>query len=293
MHMIEKWSQFIEIIRNFFKNRNYIEVSTPILREYPNLDPNTEPIAVEVKFKDKKKRLWLHTSPEYAMKKLLSRYKKDIFQITKVFRNDEEGKLHSPEFTMLEWYKVSADYIYIIDELKDLLSILGYDDFEIITVEEAFEKYADIILSEDEDIFKNNLITAGYEFDDSEDWETLFYRIYLEIERYLGKEKPTFLINFPERLAILARVNNNHAERFELYINGVEIANGWTEETNKEEVEKRLRREAEKRNLPLDRDFIESHRNMPESAGCSVGLERLFIVKEGLSSIWDIDFLKL
>ena len=291
MPMIERWSKFIETVRNFFREKNYIEVSTPILRRYPNLDPNTEP--VEVKLKNSEGRFWLHTSPEYAMKKILSRYGKDIFQITKVFRNDAKGKLHSPEFTMLEWYKVSADYNYIINELKELLSLFGYNDFETITVEEAFERYADIILSEDEEIFKNNLITAGYEFDDKEDWETIFYRIYLEVERNLGKEKPTFLINFPKRLAILAKTSNNYAERFELYINGVEIANGWTEETDPEEVERRLKEEAEKRNLPLDKEFIEAHKNMPESAGCSVGLERLFMVKEGLSSIWDIDFLKL
>ncbi len=291
MPMIERWSKFIETIRNFFKGKDYIEVSTSILRRCPNLDPNIDP--VEVKLKNKEGRFWLHTSPEYAMKKILSKYGKDIFQITKVFRNDAKGKLHSPEFTMLEWYKISADYNYIIDELKELLSLLGYSNFETITVEEAFERYADIILSEDEEIFKNNLITAGYEFDDKEDWETIFYRIYLEVERNLGKEKPTFLINFPKRLAILAKTSNNYAERFELYINGVEIANGWTEETDPEEVERRLKAEAEKRNLPLDKEFIEAHKNMPESAGCSVGLERLFMVKEGLSSIWDIELLKL
>ncbi len=293
MLMIERWERFIDRIRYFFKERKYIEVTTPILRRFPNLDSNVEPIELVVETQGEKARYWLHTSPEYAMKKLFSKYKKDIFQITKVFRNKEAGSLNSAEFTMLEWYKKEVDYKYLIAEIKDLLRQFGYEEFEEITVEEAFERYADVILSEDEDIFKNNLITAGYEFDEEEDWETIFYRIYVEIERFLGREKPTFLINFPSRINTLAKIRNGFTERFELYINGVEIGNGWTEETDIEEVKKRLETESLKRNLPIDKEFLECHKDIPDCAGCSLGLERLFIVLEGMDSIHKIEFMRV
>ncbi len=293
MPMLEKWENFIYQIREFFKLGGYTEVMTPVLRRYPNLDSNVEPIEVDITIRGNKEKYWLHTSPEYSMKKLLAKYGRDIFQITKVFRNNEIGSLHYIEFTMLEWYKKDADYKDLIEEIKDLLELFGYKEFEEISVEEAFEKYADVILSEDEDIFKNNLITAGYEFDDNESWETIFYRIYSDVERYLGKEKPTFLVRFPSRLCALAKIRDGYAERFELYINGIEIANGWTEETSMEEIKLRLLKESERKNLPVDEEFIKAHKNMPECAGCSVGLERLFMVLEGLRNIHEIYLIKI
>ncbi len=294
MPMIEKWDNFISEVRNFFKGKGYTEVFTPILRKFPNLDPNIDPIRVEINIKGKKENYWLHTSPEYAMKKLLAEYKKDIFQITKVFRDGEIGSLHNIEFTMLEWYKVGANYNDLIEELKDLLRLFGLNEFEEISVDKAFEEYADIILSEDEEIFKNNLITAGYEFNDEDDWETIFFKIFVEdVERNLGRNKPTFIKDFPSKLCALAKIENGYAERFELYINGIEIANGWTEETDAEEIRRRLSKEAEKKKLPLDEEFINAHTDMPQCAGCSVGLERLFMVIEKIENIKDIKFLYL
>jgi len=289
--MLLEWSSFIQKVRNFFKEKGYLEVYTPILLPFPNIDLNVEPIEVNVKECGREKKMWLQTSPEPSMKKMLSKYKKDIFQIAKVFRNDECGRLHKVEFTMLEWYKVGVDYNYLIKEIGELLSFLGISqDYLTTRLEHAFEEYAGVILSEDEEIFKNNLIAYGYEFDDKEDWESLFFRIYIDVERYLGKEKPEFITHFPKRLSAYAKVRDGYAERFELYIKGVEIANGWTEEENKEEIRRRMDEYRRGRDLPMDEELLKAYEDFPSCAGCSIGLERLFMVYMGLESLEGLYF---
>ncbi|ADO45148.1 Lysine--tRNA ligase [Hydrogenobacter thermophilus TK-6] len=291
--LVKEWSEFLDKVRSFFKRRGYFEVDTSILQPYPNIDPHVEPFSIDTEgLADCPKRLWLRTSPENSMKKLLSKYQMDIFQIGKVFRKDPCGRLHRPEFTMLEWYKVGQDYKYLMKEIEEFLKYLGFsEDCEVIRLEHAFEEYAGVILSEDEEIFKNNLIAYGYPFSDQEDWETLFYRIYIEVERHLGHEKPTFITHFPSRIGAYAKVKDGYAERFELYIKGVEIANGWTEETSKSEIERRMKLYLQGRDLPIDEELIKAYENFPPCAGCSIGLERLFMVLMGLNSIdficWD------
>ncbi|MFN3598178.1 MAG: elongation factor P--(R)-beta-lysine ligase [Aquificaceae bacterium] len=289
--MLVEWSNFIDRIREFFKQKGYLEVHTPILNPYPNIDLNVEPIELKVVECGKEKTMWLQTSPEFSMKKLLSRYKRDIFQIAKVFRNKECGRLNKVEFTMLEWYKVGADYKVLIEGIGELLSYLGISqDYTITKLEHAFEEYAGIILSEDEEIFKNNLLAYGYDFDDKEDWESLFFRIYVEVERHLGKNRPEFITHFPKRLSSYAKIKEGYAERFELYIKGIEIANGWTEEENQEEIRKRMEEYSKDRNLPMDEDLIKAYEDFPPCAGCSIGLERLFAVYMGLESLDELYF---
>ena len=277
-------------MRGFFRRRGYLEVSTPILLRFPNLDSNIEPIPVELHLRGEKVRRWLQSSPEYSMKKLLSKHRRSIFQLTKVFRDGEVGKLHRPEFHMLEWYKVGEDYRYLIDEIKELLrELFGFEEYEEISVGEAFREHFGSELPENEEGMREILSGAGIHYEEEEDWETLFYRAFIEVERKLGKERPTFLKDYPERLCALARVRKGKAERFELFFKGVELANGWTEETQMEEVKRRLEREAKKRGLPLDREFIEAHRTMPPCAGCSIGVDRLFMLWAGKSSIEDVE----
>ncbi|RMH80117.1 MAG: elongation factor P--(R)-beta-lysine ligase [Acidobacteria bacterium] len=287
--MLVEWSNFIDRVRNFFKARGYTEIHTPILQDFPNIDPNVEPISLDVESCGKRKRVWLHTSPEFSMKKFISRTPRNVFQIARVFRNRECGKLHRVEFNMLEWYRMGADYRQLMEEIGDLLGFLGIaGDYEELRLEHAFEEYAGIILSEDEEIFKNNLLAYGYQFDDKESWEELFYRIYVDIERKLGFERPTFLTHFPARLSAYAKVKDGYAERFELYIKGVEIANGWTEETNMEEIKRRIEVYRQSRDLPVDEDLLQCYENFPPCAGCSIGLERLFMVYMGLSSLEEL-----
>jgi len=292
--VIELWDEFVGKVRDFFKRRGYIEVSTPILLEFPNLDPHIEPVRVEVRIGGRKRTFWLQTSPEYTMKKILSRYKKHIFQIAKCFRDNEYGKLHRVEFHMLEWYRVGADYRYLIEEIKDLTrELMGFEDFQVMTVEEAFERFLSLPISEDEFELRSNMEACGYEVGDEDDWETMFHRAYLELSEKLKAEPPTFLTDFPERLSALAKVKGGVAERFEFFIKGVEIANGWTEETDPEEVRRRIGKEAEKRNLPLDEEFVEAHKAMPGCAGCSIGLDRLFMIYTGAESLDDIELFRI
>ncbi len=288
--LLEKWDEFINRIRSFFRRRGYLEVSTPVLLNFPNLDSNVESIPVKVRLKGDEKTFWLQTSPEYSMKKLLSRYKRDIFQIAKVFRDGELGRLHRIEFHMLEWYRVGADYTSLIEEIKELLrELFGFGDFEEIGVEEAFKKYLGAELPPEEEEFKRVLKDRGIHYEEDEDWETLFYRAFIEVERKLGFGRPTFLKDFPERLSALAKVKGSTAERFELFIRGVELANGWTEETDPKEVRRRLEAEARKRNLPVDEEFIRAHEEMPPCAGCSIGVDRLFMLWLGKDSLEDVE----
>lgn len=291
--LIELWSDFVERIRRFYRDRGYIEVSTPVLLRFPNLDPHIEPIPVNITLGGREERRWLQTSPEYSMKKLLAKYRKSIFQIAKVFRNNEQGRLHRIEFHMLEWYRVGGDYRDLISELKDLLGeVMGYSDFEELKMEEVFRRRFGRTIPPSEEGMRELLSRAGLHYEGDEDWETLFYRAFLEVERDLGRRKPLFLTDFPRKLCALARVKGGIAERFELFIEGVEIANGWTEETNPREVRSRLMAEAQKRGLPLDEDFVSIHRELPPCAGCSVGLDRLFMIFAGKGSLADVEFLK-
>ncbi|MCS7285096.1 MAG: elongation factor P--(R)-beta-lysine ligase, partial [Hydrogenobacter thermophilus] len=125
--LVKEWSEFLDKVRSFFKRRGYFEVDTSILQPYPNIDPHVEPFSIDTEgLADCPKRLWLRTSPENSMKKLLSKYQMDIFQIGKVFRKDPCGRLHRPEFTMLEWYKVGQDYKYLMKEIEEFLKYLGF-----------------------------------------------------------------------------------------------------------------------------------------------------------------------
>ncbi len=277
-------------MRSFFRSRGYLEVSTPILLEFPNLDPNIEPVSVNVKIRGEERTMWLQTSPEYTMKKILAKYRRHIYQIAKCFRNNEHGKLHRVEFHMLEWYRVGADYRYLIDEIKDLINFLmGVSSFQVLTVEEAFERYLNLPLSEDELELRTNMEACGYHIEEGDDWETMFHRAYVDLADKLKGEPPTFITMFPKRVSALAKVRGGYAERFELFIGSVEIANGWTEETDMKEVRRRLEREAKRTGLPVDEEFVNAHKSMPGCAGCSIGLDRLFMVYVGAGSLDDVE----
>ncbi|MCS7262033.1 MAG: elongation factor P--(R)-beta-lysine ligase [Aquificaceae bacterium] len=289
--MLLEWSSFVQKVREFFTARGYLEVHTPTLLPYPNIDLNVEPVEVKVIECGKELRRWLQTSPEFSMKKLLSSHRRDIFQVAKVFRNGECGPLHRVEFTMLEWYKVGADYGYLIREIGELLLFLGIaQSYKVTRLEHAFEEHAGVILSEEEEVFKNNLLAYGYQFDDRESWEELFFRIYIQVERKLGLQEPEFITHFPRRLSSYAKVREGYAERFELYIKGVEVANGWTEETDAEEVRRRMEEYRAGRDLPLDEELLKAYQNFPPCAGCSIGLDRLFMVRMGLKSLEELYF---
>jgi lysyl-tRNA synthetase class 2 len=303
---LKEVEKFLDTLRRFFKKRGYTEVITPILLTYPNLDDNIIPIRCEVsKLSQRGLIKYLHTSPEYSMKKLIAQYKKDIFQITHTFRDFEEGAFHDNEFLMLEYYKIGKDYTYLMEELEILFKELFGETltyrgktiktaFKRYSLKEAFKRCLNIDLEPlTEENLKKQLSRAKIEFAPSEDEETLFWRAYIELEKHLGFEAPTIIYGYPEKYGALARCRASYCERFELYVMGIELANGYTELTDPVEVKKRLQKVAKKLNLPIDKKFIEIHKQLPKLlAGVSVGLDRLLALKLNLESIDQLYFRK-
>ncbi|MEK7061469.1 MAG: EF-P lysine aminoacylase EpmA [Patescibacteria group bacterium] len=286
----------IDTIRDFFKKQGFHEVFTPILVPVPSTEPNLEVFQSELRTAfGKKRKAYLIMSPEFSIKKLLAAGIGNCFEITKCFRNEEEvSRLHNPEFTMLEWYRVGANYKDIMKDFENLfLKIIGkerliyqgetYDlslPWPRISFEEAFRKYAnkDVLGVKDED----------------------FYKIFFnEIEPKLRKsKKPVILYDYPISQAALARRSKKDprfAERFEVFVAGIELGNCFSELTDYKEqrkrfeIEKTLRKAQGKTDYPIDEDFLEALKTgLPASAGIAVGVDRLIMLVADVPSISDI-----
>ena len=291
---LQKRADIIKSVRRFFDDHGFTEVQTPALQLMAT--PDTHIYAFETE------GFGLHTSPEIAMKKLLVAGADNIYQICPVYRKNESTPLHSPEFTMLEWYRTEADYTAMMKDCDALLSLLGFQaPCERITVAHAFEKYANLSSSCGltagslaECAAHNNIRTI-----ETDTFEDIFHAIMAEkIEPHLGQGAPTILYDYPACMAALARKKPDdprYAERFELYINGIELANAFSELTDPSEQKSRLRadlklkKELYGQDIPLDEDFIKAlEYGMPESAGCALGLDRLIMLACGASSIDEI-----
>jgi lysyl-tRNA synthetase class 2 len=304
-------STIIKSIREYFYKTGSIEVFTDILQDFPNLDNNIYPIELFVyDERGQPIRKFLHTSPEPSMKKILSEIKTDIFQITKVFRNYERSYKHKIEFTMLEWYRVGYDLDDLMEDTQNIfiestislykkpkIKYKGREynllDWQKITVDEAFYIYTGIY---PEDIDKMNKFLKEKEsyFKESQDWEELFFRIYaFYVEPNLGKEKPTFIYDYPPQLSAYGKVKDGKGKRFEAYINGIELVNGYHELNDPVELESRLKQDIEKKkkegfDYPLDTEFIKASQNLPECSGASLGIDRLIMILLDLESIHGI-----
>lgn len=276
----------VDGIRAFFKARGFVEVETPLLVAHPGMEPHLEVFKTElVTAGGRRADAYLTTSPEYAMKKLLGAGLPRIFQICKAFRNREETSAgHNPEFTVLEWYRTGVDYRAIMDDCEELLSALGLPGpVERITVEEAFRRYAGVEL-------------AAIEATDDTSWEQAFHLILLnQVEPHLAR---TILYDYPIQLAALARpkpTDPRFAERFELYVGGLELGNAFSELTDPVEQRRRLLAEREERIAngrtvyDLDEDFIRALEvGLPPSAGIAVGVDRLVMLLTGAPAIRDV-----
>ncbi|WP_028950294.1 elongation factor P--(R)-beta-lysine ligase [Sulfurihydrogenibium subterraneum] len=306
--IFEKKSKIYQSIRDYFYKTGAIEVFTDILLDYPNLDSNIYPVELFV-FNEKKEKIrkFLHTSPEPKMKKIISQIKSDIFQITKVFRNFEGSYKHKIEFTMLEWYRVNYNLEDLMEDTKNIfietaISLYrkpfitykgkNYDltNWEKITVDDAFYRYTKIY---PDNIEKMNEFLKQNEpyFKGSDNWEELFFHIYaFYVEPNLGLEKPIFVYDYPPQLSAFAKVENGKGKRFEAYIHGIELVNGYDELNNPQELEKRLLKDIEIKkkegfDYPLDTEFIQTVKNLPQSAGASLGLDRFIMVFLDLESV--------
>jgi lysyl-tRNA synthetase class 2 len=267
-----------------------------------------------------RKRLYLHTSPEFACKKLLAAGERRIFCFAPVYRNRERGDLHAPEFTMLEWYRADEPYDRVIADCLAILTLAAEETrdpifrfrdrqadiskpSERVSIAEAFRLYAGIDLfatldnegGGDVKALMRAATAAGITLAADDTWSDIFSRVLTEkIEPRLGMDAPTILDRYPRVEAALARATPDDArlaERFELYVCGVELANGFGELTDA--VEQRRRFEAEMNEkarvhgerYPIDEDFLSALAHMPEASGVALGFDRLVMLATGAQRI--------
>lgn len=273
-------------IRDFFYARNVIEVVTPSLLSTPTTDVYIDSIEVSVnQALSKSSKFYLHTSPELEMKRMLSRGSGDIFQICQVFRDNEHGRINSNEFTMLEFYRVGFGMHQLIDEIKDLLVILGKDDpIKQMSYSEAFFEFAniDILNSSIEDLKKIlNAHSLNSDYEWIEDMQTVLF-VHL-VEPKLKEYSVFFIYDFPKQQAALAQIHGLIAHRFEMYLNGIEIANGYQEIQTSKEYRDRFETELGKRKFLsksigcVDEDFLNDLKDgLPACSGVAIGIDRLF-----------------
>ena len=309
-------SRITAATRAWFAARDFVEVETAILQASPGNEAHLHAFATELVSPDAARTpLYLHTSPEFAAKKLLAAGEKRLFTFARVFRNRERGALHHPEFTMLEWYRADEPYGVLIDDCAALLAAAAEaagtkslsfrgreaDPFaapERLTVAGAFRRYADLDLLatlDDREALAAAAKGQGIRVAEDDTWADVFSRILVErIEPNLGIGRATVLDEYPLSEAALARPTTHDrqvAERFELYVCGVEIANAFGELTDAAEQRRRFESEmAEKERVhgeryPLDEDFLAALRHMPPASGIALGFDRLVMLATGAQHI--------
>jgi lysyl-tRNA synthetase class 2 len=308
-------------LRGFFTDRKFIEVDTATLQVSPGNETHLHAFATEaIAIDGAHGPLYLHTSPEFAAKKLLAAGEKRIFTFAHVYRNRERGPLHHPEFTMLEWYRAGEDYRQLMTDCAEILvlaaettgtkrfSFRGMDmdplaEPERLTLAQAFERFAGIDLlasiapngETDRDLLGNSLKQAGIRFAEDDTWADLFSKVLVEkVEPHLGQGRATILHEYPVCEAALARPSASDprvAERFELYACGVELANAFGELTDAGEQRRRFEHEmAEKARIygetyPIDEDFLDALAVMPDASGAALGFDRLAMLATGATRI--------
>lgn len=272
------------LIRQFFAERDVLEVDTPLLCQAPVCDPNIEPVAAGERY--------LHTSPEYAMKRLLCAGSGDIYQLCKVFRQGEAGSRHNPEFTLLEWYRVGWTYSQLMAEVEALLQALLSETIQHtlhLTYAQALANYANLEYAtlSAEDIQQYGIQLAGADLQLTTDsWLDLI--ISHRVEPNLPENTLVFIRDYPASQAALAKVRQGDthpvAERFEVYLNGMELANGYQELTDAGEQRQRFQQEAQGRRI--DENLLSAmEHGLPECAGVAVGIDRVLMLQAGKNDI--------
>jgi lysyl-tRNA synthetase class 2 len=324
-HYLERRALIREAIRRFFAEAGFVEVETPALQASPGLEPHLKAFRTTLTDpRDGTRTRYLHTSPEFAMKKLLVAGMPRIWQLCHVFRDGEKSATHHPEFAMLEWYRAGASWRDLIPDCVALLraaqaavgaTALAWRDgtadargeWRELSVADAFRDHSGIdLLATAPDPLRPDAARLaeaargiGIAPHPGDDWETLFFRIFLErIEPQLGQGTPTILYDYPISMAALARAKPSDprlAERFELYVCGLELANGFGELTDAAEQRARfLADQAKKRRLygetyPIDEDFLAAlEHGMPHAAGIALGFDRLVMLATGAEDIEDV-----
>lgn len=314
-------ADMVKSVREFFDRRGYVEVDTPALQLSPGMEPHLTAFETALgEPNGDRQPVYLHTSPEFAMKKLLAAGMQRIFQLARVFRDGERSPRHHPEFTMLEWYQTGAGWRDIAEEAAEFMRaacgpVVQRGDvscdlsqpWEFLSVQDAFARYAGIDLlataddplNPDTDMLCMFADGLGIRTADTDTWEDIFFRIYLDrIEPQLGVGAATVLHSYPASLAALARLSPEDvrvSDRFEIFICGLELANGYGELTDATEQRRRFavmtaQRIAEGRApYPVDEDFLAALENgIPDCAGIALGFDRLVMLAAGADRIEDV-----
>jgi elongation factor P--(R)-beta-lysine ligase len=307
-------NRIVRNIRQWFDEQGFLEVDVPALAVSPGNEAHLHAFETELINTDgSRETRYLHTSPEFACKKLLAAGETKIFALGHVFRNRERTLTHSPEFTMLEWYRANEDYRTIIDDTLALVRLAANGTFlwrgrtcdpmqpaEWLTVYDAFKRFANVDVlatisaagKPDRDALAKASPVA-FQLDES--WSDIFSRILVEkVEPNLGNGQPTVLYEYPSCEAALARVCSHDrrvAERFELYACGVELANGFGELTDANEQRRRFIEEMDIKErvygerYPIDEDLLSALTIMPPASGVALGLDRLIMLATGATRI--------
>ena len=306
-------------LRGWLAEQGFTEVDPAALQISPGNEAHLHGFATEVVGTDAvARRMYLHTSPEFAMKKLLAAGETKIAAFAHVWRNRERGTLHSPEFTMLEWYRVGQDYTVLMQDCAVMLRLAAraagavtlrfrdrtcdpFAEPERLSVAEAFARHAGIDLLAtltDPDLLRQGLQRTGVRAAADCTWSDMFSRVLAErIEPHLGLGRVTILDRYPAIEAALARPAPDDArvaERFELYACGVELANGFGELTNPVEQRRRFEIEMDEKarvygeRYPLDEDFLAALARMPDASGIAMGFDRLVMLATGATRIDDV-----
>ena len=296
-NVLLKRADLIRSIREYFFHQDVIEVQTPLLNSYPVTDPQLENIRVENptcnQLNSLEDWLFLTTSPEYEMKKLLSLGSGSIYQICKAFRQDVPGSKHSIEFSILEWYRVGYDIDRLIYDVCNLLKqCIGINQIKKISYRDAFLKYLNLDPYETSIVelekYSKKIVDVSFESNNKNIWLDLLFSHFIEPK--LGYDLPCFIINYPPEQAALAKIDFDQdgrfvAKRFELFINGIELANGYEELTKSDEYLERfkkqniLRLEMGLDPKEIDEVFINKlKKGIPFCSGVAIGLDRLLLL---------------
>lgn len=313
--MAQQRAQFINDIRQFFTSRQILEVQTPLLSQAGNTDTFLQSVAAQVTYQDKPCTYYLHTSPEFAMKRLLASWQVPIYQICPVFRDNEVGVRHNIEFTMLEWYQPNYSLDEIAAELGELLETL-YGHPVVMSHYRYVDAFMDFVgihpltasvealraVAEDKGLigfdFNNDVnSTIDSEDDIRQSWLDLLFSH--AVEPNLGHDLPTLIIDYPPATAALAKTaldkdGNKVAKRFELYINGIEIANAYDELADgaalraRFEQDNQLRQRHKLPKMPIDEHLLAASDALIPCSGIAVGVDRLLMVLTGAKSLEEV-----
>ncbi|WP_371186928.1 elongation factor P--(R)-beta-lysine ligase [Thalassotalea maritima] len=305
-------ANILATIRRFFAERNVMEVDTPLLSSATVTDIHLQSFATTLEAdqtaNNQNLELFLQTSPEFAMKRLLAAGSGCIYQMGKAFRHELAGRHHNPEFTMLEWYRVGYDDKQLMAEMDQLLqAVLACEPAQMMSYQQAFKRYVGIDpLTAQIEQLKAKLLSLGC----GDDWlqqenniDTLLQFMFAEyVETSIGKQRPCFIYHFPASQAALAKIDNDDprvARRFEVYFKGIELANGFDELQDASEQRKRFVDDNKVRvsmglpSKPIDENLLAAlQHGLPQCAGVALGVDRLIMLalnKPHLSDVLSFD----